>query len=113
MKLFSYLIVFSLGWSHVSLANDCAQVRKDLKSLQQAQEQIMKSLINNHETFASSLEEFSVSIKSSKTASRTIAQEMNESAQAFRHRGVQGRQTAIKLNLATKDLLSRALQCMK
>lgn len=95
-------------------ASSCGQLKEELKAMQAAQQQIMNSLVNNHETFASSLEEYSVIVKGAKGASSgVIAGEMSESSQAFRARGIKGKKMANKLNEATTDLLARVAACLK
>lgn len=99
--------------SFAGAANDCSNLKQELKALQAAQQQIISSLVNNHETFASTLEEYSFIVRSTSKPSRAAALEMSESASAFRQRGIQGRQIALKLNLSTKDLLGRVAACLK
>lgn len=97
-----------------SFASECGQLKEELKQMQAAQEQIMASLVNNHESFASSLEEYSTVVKSSKPAQvKGVAGEMQTSAQAFRSRGVHGKKIAKKLNAASADLLARVASCLK
>lgn len=83
--------------------------------MQKTQQQVVASLVNNHESFASSLEEYSLVVKTAKGASSTstVSTKMNESAQAFRSRGIQGKKIATKLNVATADLLARVASCLE
>lgn len=113
MKLTSIFLSLFLSSPFAGAANNCAQLKQELKELQTVQQQIINSLVNNHETFASSLEEFSTIVSSAPKSSRAVALEMTESASAFRQRGIQGRQIALKLNLSTKDLLARVAVCLK
>ncbi|MEK2646941.1 hypothetical protein [Bdellovibrio sp. BCCA] len=95
-------------------ATPCAELKQELKAMQAAQQQVVASLINNHETFASSLEEYSTVVKTAKGSSvKAVSSQMDESAQAFRSRGVQGKKMAAKLNDATGDLLARVASCLK
>lgn len=82
--------------------------------MKKAQNQIMMSLVNNHETFATSLEEYSEAAErpQSKSSSQTLSKSMNKSAEAFRTRGVQGKKMAQKLDKATEDLLARVANCL-
>lgn len=107
--LFVMLFVFtSFG------ATPCAQLKQELKVMQKAQQQIMLSLVNNHETFASSLEEFSSFVSNAgEASSRVSSVRMNESAKAFRARGLHGKKMALKLNKATGDLIARVALCLK
>ncbi len=90
-------------------ANKCQALKEELKAMQAAQTQIMQSLVNNHETFASSLEEYSAAVG---VAPAKVSKEMNKSADAFRSRGVQGKRIADKLSKATSDLFVRVAQCL-
>jgi hypothetical protein len=91
----------------------CAELKKELAEMQQAQSQVMGSLVNNHETFASTLEEYSSVVTETRgSQSKAIAKEMNDSAKAFRTRGVQGKRMAGKLQEATGDLLARVAECL-
>lgn len=103
----------SAGWMLCSTSalasNKCQGLKEELKAMQQAQTQIMQSLVNNHETFASSMEEYSAAVG---VAPKTVAKEMNKSAEAFRNRGVQGKRIADKLSRATSELVARVAQCL-
>ncbi|NUN04583.1 MAG: hypothetical protein HUU57_02365 [Bdellovibrio sp.] len=111
VSAFLFAILFtSNSWASPS----CAQLKEELKAMQAAQKHVMASLVSNHETFASSLEEYSTLVKASQGSDiKTVSVKMNESAQAFRDRGVQGKKTAVKLNSATEDLLARVAACLK
>lgn len=105
------LLVTSLG---ASASTDCADLKKELASMQEAQEKIMNSLVSNHETFASTMEEYSQVVSTSKSASsKSISQSMDQSAKAFRARGVQGKRMTGRLNQATGDLIARVSACLK
>ncbi|MGZ3774948.1 MAG: hypothetical protein ACXVCY_09745 [Pseudobdellovibrionaceae bacterium] len=108
-------VVFLLSLFVVSTSfgsTSCRELRQELQSMQRAQQQIMISLVNNHETFASTLEEYSLVSKEG-VASKTVSVHMNESARAFRARGVHGKEMADKLNKATSALFARVLLCLK
>lgn len=82
--------------------------------MQKAQQQIMLSLVNNHETFASSLEEYSsVVAKAGEASVKVASTRMNDSAKAFRTRGIKGKEVALRLNKATGDLIARVATCLK
>lgn len=101
--------------SQMAHASECGDLKKELAAMQEAQVQIMNSLVSNHETFASSLEEYSdlVSDSSSASSSKIISKNMNQSAKAFRARGVQGKRMAGNLEKATADLMGRVAACLK
>ncbi|KYG68600.1 hypothetical protein [Bdellovibrio bacteriovorus] len=114
MKTIATFFTVILFTSGSFAASNCAQLKEELKALQTAQQQIMLSLVNNHETFASSMEEYSSVVASAKGSSvNAVTAQMDESAQAFRTRGVQGKKMAVKLNAATGDLLARVASCLK
>lgn len=107
-----FCIIFFVSNSFGS--SDCVQLKQELKSMQEAQRQIMLSLVNNHETFASSLEEYSSAVVlAEKAAVRVTSSRMNDSAKAFRARGVLGKKMALKLNKSTGDLIVRVASCLK
>lgn len=81
--------------------------------MQKAQDQIMTTLLQNHELFASSLEEYSTLIKTSSNGGSQVSSQMLETAKAYRQRGLQGKKIATGLNEATGELLERAIACLK
>lgn len=110
---FFSILLFATN-SMAATSSKCAQLKEELKAMQNAQQQVVSSLVNNHETFATSLEEYSSAVKSAKGSSiQKVSSEMDESAQAFRTRGVQGKKMAAKLNDATGDLMARVASCLK
>ncbi|MBV2169865.1 MAG: hypothetical protein KUL82_14260 [Bdellovibrio sp.] len=114
MKTVATFIAIVLFASNSFASSQCAQLKAELKAMQSAQQQIMASLVNNHESFASSLEEYSTVVKSAKGSSvKVVSSQMDESAQAFRSRGLQGKKMAVKLQNATGDLLARVASCLK
>ncbi len=113
MKNLAVICMFLLISATSFASADCQQLKQELQLMQQAQQQVMKSLINNHETFASSLEEYSMAVDSAHREVSVVAKKMNDSAEAFRTRGVQGHKTAQKLTIATNDLLARVASCLK
>jgi len=109
------LLVFLLGLSDAYAApSSCRELKAELSAMKDAQQQIMGSLVSNHETFASSLEEFSMVVADAKKGSEIkIAREMEESADAFRTRGIKGKQQAAALDKATADLIKRISACLR
>ena len=104
-------LVFSLMMTSTVMASSskCAGLKEELVAMKQAQSQIMKSLVNNHEAFASSMEEYSETVTK---APAVTSKEMSKSAQAFRTRGVQGKQIAAKLEAATSELIVKLSNCL-
>ncbi len=105
--LISLLVV---GTASAANNSKCQSLKDELRAMQRAQSQIMMSLVNNHETFASTLEEYAISAEISPSVTST---QMSKSAKAFRNRGVQGKQMADKLDKATGELLERVANCLK
>lgn len=105
------LVLTLLMTSEVFAASSakCQGLKEELMAMKQAQSQIMQSLVNNHETFASSMEEYSQDVVK---APKATAKEMNKSAQAFRTRGVQGKRIAAKLDHATEELIQKVAECL-
>lgn len=113
MKNLAVFFMFLL-FSATSFASaDCQNLKQEFQAMQQAQQQVMSSLINNHETFASALEEYSTVIDATPRGASIVAKKMNDSAEAFRTRGLQGNKIALKLTHATNDLLVRVVACLK
>lgn len=111
MKFLMVMILASLVSVSALAADSCALLKQELKSLQKTQAVMMTSLVNNHETFASTLEEYSATVQE-QSGSQKISQNMNQSAEAFRRRGLQGKKMAAQLNEATADLLTRVAACL-
>jgi hypothetical protein len=112
MKSILAVIISLSGFS--AQASDCQQLKADLQKLLKVQSQILTSLNSNHETAASSLEEYAQLIKSSKGSGEgKIASLMNQSATSFRQRGLQGKQIATSLNKETAELIEELLKCLK
>lgn len=110
--LFLALAMTAATSAHAS--TNCAELKQELSAMRDAQEQIMNSLVSNHETFASTMEEYSEVIQTSKGGSaKVVSKNMDDSAKAFRARGVQGKRMTTKLGRATDDLFARVAACLK
>ena len=96
-------------------ASNCGELRQELDAMKRAQQEMMESLVNNHETFASTMEEYSTSVSAAKggTLNKTISKKMGASAQAFRTRGIQGKRMQAKFQTASDDFTSRLNECLK
>lgn len=114
MKTFATFLLLVLFSSNSSASDQCTQLKRELQAMQVAQKQIVVSLVNNHESFASSLEEFATVLKEAPRSSvGAVTSQMDGSAQAFRTRGIQGLKMAEKMNKATGDLLARVAACLR
>lgn len=98
-------------------ASNCADVVDDLKAMQKANQSISGSLISNHESFATILEEYSDTLHTSATLGQPVTKEavtnMNESAKAFRIRGQNAQKLNSKLNQASDQVIAKAIECLK
>lgn len=111
MKSLIFFFGIILTTSSAFSAGKCEELKSELAAMQKAQQQIIMSLVGNHEAFASSLEEYS-EILDSKQSPKALTQSMNKSAAAFRTRGVQGKKMAQQLGKATEDLMARVAACL-
>lgn len=95
----------------------CADVVEDLKAMQRANESISTSLISNHESFATILEEYADTLNTSASLGQPVTKEavhnMNESAKAFRVRGQNAQKLNSKLNQASDQVIAKAIECLK
>lgn len=82
--------------------------------MKKAQNQIMLSLVKNHESFSENISEIvdDISMNSGKV-SRTSLQSIKKTAKAYRLRGEKAEQIAHKLDLASEDLINRIKKCLK
>lgn len=103
MKSLVMVFLVAIISTQALAANDCSSLKQELKSLQNAQTVMMNSLVNNHESFASTMEEYS---------SAPVASSMSKSAAAFRRRGIQAKKMATQLEKATSDLVARLGACL-
>ncbi|HEY8272586.1 MAG TPA: hypothetical protein VIG33_16960 [Pseudobdellovibrionaceae bacterium] len=111
-----YLIV--TVWASLGLASaNCVSVIDDLKAMQKAHQSISASLIGNHESFASILEDYSNTLSASANLHQPVTKEavtnMNESAKAFRVRGQNAQKLNVKLNTASDQVIAKAIECLK
>lgn len=85
--------------------------------MQQAQAEVKKSLVANHEIFASTLEEYSAQVrgesKRGATNPATAAKNMKASANSFRTRGLQSQDLVRKLDQASEELINKVVACLK
>lgn len=115
MKAFLFCTVCCFMGSACFASSRCEELKEELKVMQQAQAQILHSLVSNHELMAQTQEEYSdllLSVRRSKVLSE-ISRNMNQSAKLIRKRGVQAEKMAVKLNLATAELISEITHCLK
>lgn len=96
---------------------NCTDVVNDLKAMQKANQSISGSLIGNHESFASILEEYAATLNTSASLGQPVTKEavnnMNDSAKAFRIRGQNAQKLNNKLNQASDQVIAKAIECLK
>jgi hypothetical protein len=117
LKFFGSFIIITGLTSTVMASGNCASVAEDLKAMQKANQSISTSLIGNHESFASILEEYSNTLGTSANLGQPVTKEavtnMNESAKAFRVRGQNAQKLNLKLNQASDQVIAKAIECFK
>ena len=107
-----YAIVLMALSVAASAAEDCSTLKQELRLLKEAQGQIHASLIANHESFASVMENYSQKLATVDPDEQPmLAKNMRESAEAFRQRGFQAQKTVRSLDGATLSLLHKAQVC--
>ena len=82
--------------------------------MKKAQNQIITSLAQNHDTFADQLSDLSFELALyKKTVPNKALAAMEKSAQAYRVRSHKAQETAQKLDDMTNDLIERIQRCLK
>ncbi|MBK9323110.1 MAG: hypothetical protein IPM97_09265 [Bdellovibrionaceae bacterium] len=117
-KVLLAMLISSVVCAQLAVASaDCTEVVNDLKAMQNARTTITQSLISNHETFATILEEYSGTLNTSAAMGQPVTKEavsnMNESAKAFRVRGQNSQKLNEKLNQASDQVIAKAIECIK
>lgn len=98
----------------VSSWASCSEIVAELNAMKEAQSAIQNSLIANHAMFASTLESYSEALsESAGKVHKVVSSNMVSSAESFRSRGLQARKTALKLDVATEDLIQKISKCIK
>lgn len=94
--------------------SSCRALVEEMKQMKQAQNQIINSLAQNHDTFADQLSDLSFELALyKKTVPQKALQAMEKSAQAYRVRAMKAQDTAQKLDDLTGDLIERVQSCLK
>jgi hypothetical protein len=92
----------------------CSELVSELKTMQKAQQAMLTSLTANHETFARTIEDLTSEIElRERQVPDDALRSMDKTAQAFRQRGNQARQSVAKMDAATTDLVQRIEKCLK
>lgn len=97
--------------------SSCAEVAQELRAMQKAERSITESLIANHQTFASTLQDYSSTLGVSAAAGQPVTKEavknMSESAKAFRARGENAEKLSQRLDQASDEVIAKAIECIK
>lgn len=105
------ILILFLGMGSTVFA--CGDLVDELKSMQRAQQAMLGGLTDNHETFAQAVEDLvsDVEMRSGEVPESAL-QSMRKTAQAFRRRGTQSRQSVAKMDAATTNLIQRIEKCL-
>lgn len=91
----------------------CSDLVAELKAMQKAQQTLLGSLTDNHETFARTIENLTGAIENSPgQVSEESLRSIDKAAQAFRQRGAQARKSVAKMDAATSNLVQRIEKCL-
>ncbi len=92
----------------------CGTLVHELNQMKNAQNQIVNSLAQNHDTFADQLSDLSFELALyKKTVPRKALEAMEKSAQAYRVRSHKAQETAQRLDDMTESLIARVQRCLK
>lgn len=92
----------------------CEGIIEELQMMKRAQNQIIVSLADNHEMFATHLSDLSFELAIYKnTVPKKALIAMEKSAQAYRSRGTKAKGTAEDLKVLTEDLIQKIQGCLK
>ena len=94
--------------------SSCRALVEEMNQMKNAQNQIITSLAQNHDTFADQLSDLSFELALyKKTVPQKALIAMDKSAQAYRVRSHKAQETAQNLNDMTTDLINRIQRCLK
>lgn len=92
----------------------CSDLVAELKAMHKAQQSLLGSLTDNHETFARTVENLTGSIENhSGVVTDDSLRSIDKAAQSFRQRGSQARQSVAKMDAATGNLIQRIEKCLR
>lgn len=108
------IYISALLLARLSFASDCKELGVELDSMRKAQNQIMQSLVKNHQSFADNMSELADNMSmNSGRASRSSLMSIKKTAKAYRVRGDKAEAIAQKLDFASEDLIVRVKKCLK
>jgi hypothetical protein len=92
----------------------CRNLVEELNEMKIAQNQIINSLAQNHDTFADQLSDLSFELAIyKKNVPQKALDSMEKSAQAYRIRSHKAQETAQRLESLTSDLIQRVQRCLR
>lgn len=117
--IYNFIVSFFIAiiaTASAASASACSDLIQELRAMQRAQAEIKKSLVANHDLFASTIEEYAdeaagVSMRGPKNPV-DVAKNMRLSAKSFRIRGFRSQLLVNKLDKASEVLLGKVAVCL-
>jgi hypothetical protein len=95
---------------------NCRDLLSDLKAMRMAQKTLLSNMVNNNETMATTLEDYSLHLKEASRIKRPISvkdiSSLHQSASAFRSHRARESQLVARFNKASDSLVSRIEACL-
>ena len=114
MNKFTTVLVISSLMTLSALADECSDIVPEMEAMKKAQGAIQMSLVANHNMIADTMESYSEALSSTAgRAFKTISSNMLASSTSIRERSQKAKKTAIKLDLATNELIQKITKCLK
>ena len=114
MNKFTTVLVISSLMTLSALADECSDIVPEMEAMKKAQGAIQMSLVANHNMIADTMESYSDALSSTAgRAFKTISSNMLASSTSIRERSQKAKKTAIKLDLATSELIQKITKCLK
>ncbi len=114
MNKFKTILVLGTLVAFSVLADECSDIIPEMEAMKKAQGAIQMSLVANHTMIADTMESYSEALSSTAgRAFKTISSNMLASSTSIRDRSQKAKKTAIKLDLATTELIQKITKCLK
>lgn len=95
---------------------NCSNLREELRAMQVAQKTLLTNMVQNNQTMATTLEDYSTKLKESSKIRRPITSKdvssLHQSADAFRSHGARESKLIAKFNQASEGLMKRVETCL-
>ena len=106
--------VYTANSEALTKPSPCLNLVGELQSMRRAQNQIITSLAQNHDMFATQLSDLSFELALyKKTVPQKALIAMEKSAEAYRGRSTKAMDTAERLDESTADLIKRIQRCLR